>query len=112
MCAGMLSGARRLRQQRCSTSSSTQSPVGTATAAAAAGGETLRTRFNKYALTKEGRLGPVREPHKDALFAQLQAAGGQLCYRWGCATAGVSSATAALSGVCSLQSFISLLYVH
>jgi hypothetical protein len=33
-------------------------------------------------LTKAGRLGPVRESHKDALFAQLQAAGGQLCYRW------------------------------
>jgi hypothetical protein len=83
--AGMLSGARRLRQQRCSSSSSTPSPAGTATAAAAAAagaGETLRTRFNKYALTKEGRLGPAREPHKDALFAQLQAAGGQLCYRW------------------------------
>jgi hypothetical protein len=81
--AGMLSGAPRLRQQRCSTTSSTPSPAGTATAAAAAAGagETLRTRFNKYALTKEGRLGPAREPRKDALFAQLQAAGGQLCYR-------------------------------
>lgn len=52
-------------------------------AAAALGhrGEMLRTRFNKYALTKVGRLGPVREPHKDALFEQLQAAGAQLCYR-------------------------------
>jgi len=46
-------------------------------------GETLRTRFNKYALTKAGRLGPVREPHKVEWFEQLQAAGAQLYYRSG-----------------------------
>lgn len=88
MCAGTLSGARRLRQLRSAMAGAAATAgTGTATAAAAATGpgETLRTRFNKYALTKAGRLGPVREPHKDALFAQLQAAGGQLCFRWAAA---------------------------
>ncbi|WIA13224.1 hypothetical protein OEZ85_006816 [Tetradesmus obliquus] len=83
--AGTLSSARRLRQLRSAMAGAAATAgTGTATAAAAATGpgETLRTRFNKYALTKAGRLGPVREPHKDALFAQLQAAGGQLCFRW------------------------------
>ncbi|WIA33372.1 hypothetical protein OEZ86_006509 [Tetradesmus obliquus] len=87
--AGTLSGTRRLQRLRAAVAGTGPSQrTGTSTAAAAAAavgsapGETLRTRFNKYALTKAGRLGPVREPHKDALFAQLQAAGGQLCFRW------------------------------
>jgi hypothetical protein len=78
---GTLSGARRLPRLRSAVTSRDPTLCAGTAAAAAAPGETLRTRFNKYALTKAGRLGPVREPHKDALFAQLQAAGGQLCYR-------------------------------
>jgi len=65
---------RLLPQVRCA-------PGAWAAAAAGGSGEVLRTRFNQYALTKAGKLGPVREPHKDQFFEQLQAAGAQLCYR-------------------------------
>lgn len=72
--SGSLSGGRRQQQPRLAATAHPQD-------CAAVVGETLRTRFNKYALTKAGRLGPMREPHKDALFQQLQAAGGQLYFR-------------------------------
>ena len=44
--------------------------------------ETLRTRFNKYAV--EGRpVGPIAEREKHGLFKELQARGFGLYYRWG-----------------------------
>ncbi|WIA40275.1 hypothetical protein OEZ86_013648 [Tetradesmus obliquus] len=44
--------------------------------------QNLKTRFGEYALTSTGEIGPRKEQDKFKLFQGLQAAGGQLWFRW------------------------------
>ena len=71
----------RRNTSRTTTSSSSSTSTSTTSSQYCSTGETLRSRLNKYCLTKAGQLGPKAEPHKAAIFAQQLHAGGRLHYR-------------------------------